>query len=229
MQLILVRHGEPEWTNERGTVVDPRLTERGRAQAGHAADHLAGPLAEGGFDRVLVSPLRRARETAEPIVDRLATEAEVLPFLAEIGIPAWEGEPAEYVERVFAEQRLRPVEALWDGLDGAESFHDFHDRVTGGWQDLLAGIGVTPCHDQPKLYRIDEPDQRIVTVAHGGTNAVTIATLLGIPPVPWEWERFVSYHASVTVIESSEISGAHAFTLRRLSDLSHLPSELHTV
>jgi probable phosphoglycerate mutase len=225
MQLILVRHGEPEWTNERGTVVDPRLTDRGRAQAEHAAAHLAAER----FDRMLVSPLRRARETAEPIADRLPQTAEVLPFLAEIGIPAWEGEPAEYVERMFAEQRLRPVAELWDGLEGAESFHAFHDRVAGGWRELLGDLGVTQCHDHPRLFDVAEPDQQLLVVAHGGTNAVTIATLLGIPPVPWEWERFVSYHASVTVIESTEIGGAHAFTLRKLSDLSHLPPELHTV
>lgn len=225
MQLILVRHGEPEWTNERGSVVDPRLTDRGRTQAAHAADHLAAER----FDHVLVSPLRRARETAEPIAGQLGRAPEVLPFLAEIGVPAWEGEPAEYVERMFAQQRLRPVDELWEGLDGAESFHAFHDRVAGGWKDLLADLGVVQCYDHPRLFDIAEPDRRILTVAHGGTNAVTIATLLGIPPVPWEWERFVSYHASVTLIESTEIGGAHAFTLRRLSDLSHLPADLHTV
>jgi probable phosphoglycerate mutase len=225
MQLILVRHGEPEWTNERGSVVDPRLTDRGRSQAEHAADHLAAER----FDHVLVSPLRRARETAEPIADRLRRPAEERPFLAEIGIPEWEGEPAEYVERMFAEQRLRPVEELWEGLEGAESFHAFHDRVSTGWTELLGGLGVAQCYDHPRLFDVADPDQRILVVAHGGTNAVTIATLLGIPPVPCEWERFVSYHASVTIIESTEIGGAHAFTLRNFFFKDTATAEIYTV
>ena len=55
-------------------------------------------------------------------------------------------------------------------------------------------------HDDPALWRMAEPDRHVVIVAHGGTNAVVIGYLLGIQPVPWEWERFVSYHASASTL-----------------------------
>jgi broad specificity phosphatase PhoE len=225
VQLVLVRHGEPEWSVDGQSVDDPRLTERGRSQAARVAERLA----DEAFDQVLVSPLRRARETVEPIAERLGVDATVLPFLAEIGNPAWEGTPVENVERMFADQRLRPVEELWDGLPGGETFHAFHDRVSLGLDGHLRASGVVVANEHPRVYRIEPPDQRVLIVAHGGTNAVTVGSLLGIPPVPWEWERFVTYHASVTIIESAEMGGAHAFTLRRLSDLGHLPDEMHTV
>ncbi len=57
---------------------------------------------------------------------------------------------------------------------------------------------------------------------------MALGYLLGIPPVPWEWERFVSYHASVSVVRPLAISGGHAFSLFRFSDVGHLPPDLQT-
>ena len=57
-----------------------------------------------------------------------------------------------------------------------------------------------------------------MVVAHGGTNAVSLGYLLGIEPVPWEWERFVAFHAGISTIAPIEISGGHAFSLFRFSD-----------
>ena len=66
-------------------------------------------------------------------------------------------------------------------------------------------------------------------MAHAGTDAVCLGHLLGIDPVPWEWERFVSFHASVSVVRPMPIAEAHSFSLFRFSDTSHLPPHLHTV
>jgi broad specificity phosphatase PhoE len=220
----MVRHGEPEWAVGGRSVDDPQLTERGRAQAALVAERLAGER----FDQVLVSPVRRAQETAEPILAALGATPTVFEWLAEIRNPAWEGSPVEHVERAFAEQRAKPVEQLWDGLPGGESFRDFHERVTTGLEAHLFKSGVRVWEERPRLYEIDEPELRVLVVAHAGVNAVAVGTLLGIPPVPWEWERFISFHASVTELVAVEIGSAHAFSLHRLSDLSHLPADLHT-
>jgi probable phosphoglycerate mutase len=126
MELVFVRHGEPEWARDGLTVDDPQLTDRGRRQADLLAERLAGEP----FDRLVVSPLRRARETMAPIEARLGGEAIVLDWLAEIRNPRWEGTPAENVERIFADSRGRPASQHWDGLPGGESFRDFHERVT---------------------------------------------------------------------------------------------------
>ncbi len=68
-----------------------------------------------------------------------------------------------------------------------------------------------------------------MVVAHAGTDAVCLGHLLGIEPVPWEWERFVSFHASVSVVRTMPIAGAQSFSLFRFSDTGHLPPELQTV
>jgi broad specificity phosphatase PhoE len=224
VQIVLVRHGQPQWNREGRSVVDPELTDLGHRQAHRVAEHLTGQR----FDQILVSPLLRARQTAQPIGEALSTEPTVLDWMAEIREPAWDGSPVEHVERIFAQQRLREVEALWEGLDEGESFRAFHERVTGGLAAHLADLDVVPATEHPRVFRLRDPDLRLLLVAHGGTNAVAIGSLLGIPPVPWEWERFVSYHCSVTLLETVSIGGGHAFSLHRLSDLSHLPSTLHT-
>lgn len=225
MRLRLVRHGQPAWAVEGRSIDDPWLTPVGLEQARRVARRLADDAA----DHLLVSPLRRARETAAPLESLTGRAATERHWLAEITNPRWEGEPVEHVERVFAAQRQRPVEELWDGLEGGESFHAFHDRVTTGLFAELGALGVTARTDQPRLWDLADPDLDVVAVAHAGTNAVVVGALLGIPPVPWEWERFVSLHASVTVLESVPIGGGHAFTLHRLSDVSHLPEGIQTV
>jgi broad specificity phosphatase PhoE len=82
-RLILVRHGEAA-TPWGGVDPDPGLTDRGRAQAEAMADALAptGPLP------IVVSPLRRTRETAAPLEARWGVTARVEPAVGEVPAPA---------------------------------------------------------------------------------------------------------------------------------------------
>lgn len=78
--LVLVRHGE-SWGNLTGDYSTSRhdnLTETGWTQARALADHWAAP-----FDRVVVSPLGRARQTARPTLERFGVQADVWSDLAE--------------------------------------------------------------------------------------------------------------------------------------------------
>jgi broad specificity phosphatase PhoE len=224
MELVLVRHAQPEWARDRTAQVDPGLTEVGRRQAHLAADRLAGEP----FDRVLISTATRARQTASPLLPRLdTTPAAERPWLHEIHMPAaWEGTPSEEVGRVLAEARGRPRDAWWDGLPGGESFRDFHARVTQGLVEELAALGIH--RDAAGLWHVPEGSPRLLLVAHAGTNSVVLGHLLGLEPEPWEWERFASDHASLTVLRSTRIAGGHIFSLQRFSDVSHLPADLVT-
>jgi probable phosphoglycerate mutase len=140
----------------------------------------------------------------------------------------WQGTPTEVVAKVFAESRVRPLEEQWLGIPGGETFHDFHERVTTGLIDFLSSIGCYRYNGFPPLWQLEDPGPRIIVVAHSGTDAVCLGHLLGIDPVPWEWERFVAFHASVSVVRPMHIADKHSFSLFRFSDLSHLPTDLHT-
>ncbi|MEM9034396.1 MAG: histidine phosphatase family protein [Actinomycetota bacterium] len=223
MELLLIRHGQPEWVRDGRNVDDPRLTALGEEQARRAAKAVAGLE----VDRLLVSPLLRAQQTCAPIAAELGMEPETLDWLAELRNPVWDGTDHD-VERIFSEARRRPAEAHWDGLEGGESFREFHDRVVTGLRGFLAERGVRPDPTDYPVWEVDEPGERVVVVAHAGTNSVILTHLLGVQPVPWEWERFVLHHASISVALAVPIAGHRSFSLLRLSDTRHLPGELET-
>lgn len=225
MEILFIRHGEPEWSRNGQAIDEPDLTARGRKQA----ELLGERLTDMAVDHVFVSPLERAQQTAEPIVRALRTEPVTLDWLAEIAAPRWEGTPSEAVERAFAENRARPVDEQWDGMPGGESFRDFHQRVSTGLRATLEDLGVRRTRDHPATWALDRPPHRIVVVAHSGTNSVALGTMLGIDPVPWEWERFVSFHASVSTVRDMAVGGEATFSLFRFADTTHLPERYQTV
>jgi broad specificity phosphatase PhoE len=220
MDLFLLRHAQPEWSRDRQARTDPGLTDLGRRQAAAAAARLGDTR----FDRVLHSSATRARETARPIVTALGPRVPVEEhdWLHEIRMPPdWEGTPSEEVERAFAEQRVRSRDDWWKGIPGGESFADFHARVVAGLDGYLSGLGLS--RDDEGLWTVPDgvPD-RLLVVAHAGTNSVVLGHLLGLDPEPWEWERFASDHASLTWLRTSDIAGRRIFSLQRFSDVEHL-------
>jgi len=66
MRLILVRHGRPD-EDDVARPHDPPLHEDGWRQA----RAVAALLAREGVSRIIASPLMRARQTAEPLAERL--------------------------------------------------------------------------------------------------------------------------------------------------------------
>ncbi|MFO7298842.1 MAG: histidine phosphatase family protein [Actinomycetes bacterium] len=221
MDLILVRHGQPDWTPGRRQRNDPDLTELGREQALRVARRLAETE---NVDEIWVSTMRRAAQTAEPIAERLDIEPRRFDWLEEIrNPPDWEGAPAEEIERFFAEANQRDMDRMWEGLPGGESFRAFHRRVVTGLNRTLEEMGVRPLSPAHRhLWNLQEPKRRVVIVAHAGTNAVVLGHLLGLDPVPWEWERFAQPHTGVSRLRLVRISTGWGFSLRQLGDASHL-------
>ena len=125
-QLVLVRHGDTEWSqNGRHTShTDLPLLESGVERA----RRLRPLLAEFSFARVLCSPLRRARSTAEAAGygDRL----EITPDLTEWDYGDYEGLTSPQIHE------QNPGWRLWtDGCPGGESPGDVTVRV----DRLIAG------------------------------------------------------------------------------------------
>ena len=224
MEIILVRHAEPEWVRDGFSIDDPPLTERGHEQAAL----LAARLADEHFDEVYVSPLVRARQTAAPVLDLLGRPELIDDWLEEIRNPIWQGTPSEKAEEVFAADRAQPSHLRWHGLPGGESVRDFVARIRQGAGLFLAERGVEPVPGELPVWTIDGPARRILVVAHAGTNSIAICHLLGLEPTPWEWDRFVLGHASVSRLEALQLGDGYTFSLTRLSDVEHLPPDLRT-
>lgn len=96
-RIYLVRHGEAaaSWNEDH----DPGLSGRGRAQADAVAVELAplGPLP------IVASPLRRTRETAEPLAAAWGTTPRLDPAVSEIPSPTDDlSERGEWLMKLFA-------------------------------------------------------------------------------------------------------------------------------
>jgi broad specificity phosphatase PhoE len=84
----LIRHGKPasSW-GDHGADPDPGLDADGLAQAEAAAAVLLALPPEQRPVRVISSPLRRCRETAQPLASALGVEVIIEPAVAEIPTP----------------------------------------------------------------------------------------------------------------------------------------------
>lgn len=228
VELILVRHGLPDWAPDTFARNDPNLSDLGRQQA----ERLAARFEAWGYvDEIWASPMRRSQETASPLAAVLGTDIKTLDWAHEIRNPDdWEGMPIDDIRNAWVDANLRPLKELWEGMPGGEDFRDFHQRVVGGLEASLAEKGLKEAGTDPRLWTIDNLDDeyRIVLVAHGGTNAVVLGHLLGMAPTPWEWDRFELPHTGVARVVTLPIAHAHAFSLRVFADTTHLEPEMVT-
>ncbi len=131
-QALLLRHGESVSNADPEAIALPaeigdRLSERGQGQAQAAADGLEGA----GITRLLSSPMRRARETTEPLSRTLQLPVTVLPYVHELKEEPGYGELSpeqQKLHRFSARMAAHPDDPEYRG-DGAESFNDVRDRV----------------------------------------------------------------------------------------------------
>jgi broad specificity phosphatase PhoE len=199
LELVLIRHAEPDWEMARRRNVDPGLTAFGRDQAATLAEHLK----RCPFAALYCSPLARARETAAAIGAAQQLEAVVVDDLEELRVPLMVDASQTEVDAYFAAAARRPFREHWDGFPGGESFRAFHTRVTKGLNGVLAHYAVRAAEvDAFTVWMAPARGEtlRIGIVAHGGANSVMLTHLLGIEPVPWEWIRFETPLAAYSIV-----------------------------
>lgn len=111
-RIYMIRHGRPAST-WGGDDDDPGLDDAGRTQAEQAAEVLLSQAEPPS--RVISSPLRRCRETAEPFARALGVEVEIDPGVGEIPTPAAlaHEERPDWLRRAFG-GRWREIEGDLD-------------------------------------------------------------------------------------------------------------------
>ncbi|WP_316573108.1 histidine phosphatase family protein [Nocardia canadensis] len=158
MQLILVRHAQPERVIGDTTAADPGLTEIG----GQQADRVPAALAAHEIARIVSSPQRRARDTAATTAAARELPVDVIDDLAEYDrdLPAYI--PIEDAKTDFAEAYARIKAGLLpEQIDGPA----FTARVLTAIDGLVAAAA---------------PTDTVVAFAHGGVVNVLLADILGL-------------------------------------------------
>ena len=162
-EIVLVRHGETV-ENRAGILQGQaphlgRLNDLGREQARRLGVALAGDR----FDRVLVSSLTRARDTAHIILDcptdHPRPEPVALDALREIHLGVLHGGPSD----------------AWTAMSAGDPMA-WHPEGGECWRDVQARV-------RPFLaeHIYGGPRDRVLVVAHGGVNKVLLTELLGLP------------------------------------------------
>ncbi len=162
--LLLVRHGETEWSRsgQHTSWTDLPLTARGREQA-RAVVPLLGAERPGA---VFVSPMRRARETAELAGLR---DARIDADLSEWDYGAYEGVTTAEI------QRTRPDWFLFtDGVAPGPPEHP-------GESAEQVGARADRVLDRARA-ALESTGRDVALVAHGHFLRVLTARWLGLPP-----------------------------------------------
>ena len=219
MKLVLIRHGEPDYD------VDG-LTPKGKVEA----ELLAGRLKTFPMDEIYVSPLGRAKQTAEPTLKLLNRKAEELEWLKEfpptISRPdrpadypsiAWDWRPADWTtEDVFYDYEkwmTHPIMAA--GHVGEE-----YARVTGLFGEFLAEHGYKK---EGRLFRVTKATNDTIAIfCHFGLTAVLLSYLWSVSPMIL-WHGMVAPPSSVSVLATEErVKGYASFRMNLFGDVSHL-------
>lgn len=148
MKLYVTRHGETAWNKENKVCgrTELSLNETGRQQAQETAQKLAGVH----FDRVVCSPMVRARQTAELICQGRDVPIERHRALIEQSYGECEG-----ADR-FDEGFLSHKRNFADGYPGGESHMVLAQRVYRFLEELASRC----------------PDETVLVVCHGGVCRV---------------------------------------------------------
>jgi broad specificity phosphatase PhoE len=171
--MILLRHGQSEFnllftqTRRDPGIVDPVLTPLGHRQAEAAAEALAAEP----IRRILVSPYRRAIQTALPVAQRLGLPLSVTPmvreryaFTCDIGSPrtelamAFPGLALDHLEEVWWPPQEEPADQVEARarLFRAEmaALEDWaHTLVVSHWGFIMALTGQSVTNGQ--MLRVD--------------------------------------------------------------------------
>jgi probable phosphoglycerate mutase len=144
-EVVLARHGETDWSRTKRHTgrTDVELTDAGRDEARALAERLAGRR----FERVLVSPLKRAMETCR--LAGFADAAEIRDELMEIDYGEVEGLTTAEI------RKTTPGWTVWThGSPGGESVDDAGRRLDPLVEELAASEGDVAVFAHGHILRI---------------------------------------------------------------------------
>ena len=218
MRLLIVRHGDPDYSIDS-------LTEKGWKEA----EYLSERLSKLNVEDFYVSPLGRAKDTASftlKKMNRIAVECDWLrefdvlidrPDVTDRQKRLWDWLPQDWTqdERFYQYDHWYENERLQQS--DAKGYYDY---VTGKFDKLLAEHGYVR---EGHYYRVEKPNEdTLVFFCHFGLECVLLAHLIGASPMVL-WHGFCAAPSSVTTVNTEERrEGIASFRISAFGDISHL-------
>lgn len=223
MILFFVRHGDPCY--------DPdSLTPLGLRQA----EAIGRRLSARGLDRIFASPMKRARQTAQPAAEMLDKEIEILDFASEVhawneltlvhedGRRVWACSDRE-TQKLFAASDVRDLGMKWYTHPAFENttFQMGMERVQRESDQWLASLGYVRTEREGIYTEVRKNDEKIALFAHAGFGSAFFSCILGIP-YPVYSQMFDLSHSCMTVVEFKGKDGLVIPSVITLSNDAHL-------
>jgi broad specificity phosphatase PhoE/ribonuclease HI len=187
-RLIMLRHGVTEYTLAKRFAgrSDLDLLDEGRTQAEQAAERIArlGPV-----NAVVSSPLRRTRQTAQVVADRLGVDMnmdldiEIEDGFAETDFGDWDGHTYPEVEAGWPGELAKWLNDPAVAPPGGESFEAVTRRVRRARDRVLAA----------------HADETVVVVTH--VSPIKILVRLALDAPPSALHRMYLAPASISVVD----------------------------
>ncbi len=220
MKLLIIRHAEPDYIHDS-------LTEEGFKEA----KALAAMLKDVKIDKFFVSPLGRARATANETLKLLGREAKTLPWLREFSYPITKGRVDEYSSEVTwdwfpSDWTIKPEyfsKDDWYKTPEMQKGHikEHYDDVCTSLDELLeteAGYK----RDGLMYSCIDGNNDTYALFCHFGLEVVLLSHLLNISPMVL-WHGTCALPSSVTTVATEErVKGEVYWRMLGFGELNHL-------
>lgn len=182
MRLYLMRHGETDWNKKhlwQGRTDIP-LNESGR----HVARLTAEGLKDVPFDLAFCSPLCRAKETAEIILNGRNIELIEDERIIEMGFGPYEAKDMHNLDERMQIFFRHPEQ--YDVPEGAESFEAVLERE----QSFLGELCGNP----------DYRDKTILIATHGAALSGMVC-LIKQNPISQFWSKKVHKNCGMTIVD----------------------------
>ena len=216
MKILIIRHADPDYS------VDS-LTPQGRIEA----ELLSRRLSKLNFKAIYVSPLGRARHTADYTLKKIGQDATVCDWLQEFPVSinkpgepdsiAWDWYPADWTahDDFFHHEDWLKNPVMVEG-----KVEEQYRHVTEGLDKVLAAHGYERCGRYYKATAANE--DTIAFFCHFGLECVLLSHLLNISPLQL-WHGFCAAPSSVTTLITEERQEGKAyFRTAAFGDISHL-------
>jgi 2,3-bisphosphoglycerate-dependent phosphoglycerate mutase len=196
-ELILIRHGNAVRIN--GDYFHAPLTSLGQEQAAKTGQYFSAP--ENHLDGFYSSPLRRTRETARIIGEKIGQNAELRIGVQEVRLNEL---PALVILEILS--ITDPVEDYLDARAGGPIRWPIEGRVSAVLLEIVAR----------------HPNQRVAVIAHSGVISAALSWYL--PEKRWRWWRTTVSNCSITRFKVEGTRGE----LLAVNDIQHLSPVLIT-
>ena len=215
MKLLIVRHGDPDYSIDS-------LTPTGWREAEIVADRISKLDVKAFY----VSPLGRARDTAAATLKKMGRDAEIMPWLQELSPPEhmrskihcfWDWLPEDWTkDPIFYDRNTWHEAPVFAEAGLSETVKE----IAFGLDAMLAKHGYVR---EGNYYRAEHPNEdTIVLFCHFGLECVLLAHLLQISPMVL-WHGTCAAPTSVTTLTTEERrEGIAYFRMNAFGDISHL-------